>query len=148
MGILMSRGFKICMVEGGRKSLGSSYCRPKLTLVSRFFSTKLRCQDSKTLSYILPSRSDIEARWVQRCWAYFDPISEQLDENWRCAIKFWNHLFFVTRPIWSHFDPLQFGKVGPVTQTHILNPECIMIPRVLSPNSFPVEKFWLWRVSP
>ena len=57
--ILMSRLFRICMAKGSRGCLRPSYGWPKLTLVSRFVATQLRCQFLKT-----PCQFYIHGNWL------------------------------------------------------------------------------------
>ena len=47
----MSRWFRLCMTKGGRGCLRPSYRRPKLALVSRCFTTRLRCNKKRYCRY-------------------------------------------------------------------------------------------------
>ena len=113
---LTSRGFRTCMTKWGRESLRPSYDRPKLTLVSRFFSTKCRC---KKLNLLQCScyRSEINRMRTQVGWVHlcFRAIARKFAK----VLILFATAFFCTQPLIklsSHFEPLYLGSGGPGTQ--------------------------------
>ena len=76
--------------KGGRVCLRLSYRRPKLTLVSRFVATELRCH-LKTLLQFWFDHWKIELTWTQD---HSDSISQRSDQNWQSVFKNWHLLIF------------------------------------------------------
>ena len=143
----MSRRFRICMAKGGRESARPSYGRPKLTLNSRgekIPKTVLRKTLRPQFSYF---SLEIESAvfWYIRNIA--DSISRLKSENCGRKVLGNTYLFLLaTRvlPASPNFENAKQGQKNLLTPfhiQHILNPECVRIPRVLAPKNFPLKIF-------
>ena len=136
----------------GRGSLRPIYRRPKLTLVSRFVAMQLRCQGSKSLCQYWSDRFETNSTWAPLLGPQVLFVSKRSDQNWRSNFDPWHLCFFNTTVFWpmTSFWTAVTSKqrFGHQNRLHILNPECVRIPRVVAPKNFPLENFRVRSVLP
>ena len=79
-------------------------------------------------------------------------LSKRSDQNWRSNFDPWHLCFFNTTVYWpmTSFWTAVTSKqrFGHQNRLHILNPECVRIPRVVAPKNFPLENFRVRSVLP
>ena len=142
----MSRGFRICMAKGVRGCLRPSYGRLKLTRVSSFVATKLRCQGSKTLHQFSSDHLETNRTWAPIGWPQALFVSRLSNQNWRTEFDPWHLLIFRNT---TDFFPMTSLWAAVTSKAIILSESWVRKDSVgTGPKKFPIENFWVWSVSP